>query len=103
MKSWIVAGLAIVGGFAVFRYLRQTPFGHAFTPEQTGHQPSSTVSALIAGLVPGVPAYAGSPAINRPDQIAAGMTTNNLATIDGSQGYSPAFGPDENRSGTEVW
>lgn len=103
MKPWAVGILAIIGGFAVFKYIRKTPFGQAFTPEQTGRQPQTSVSAMIAGLVPGVPSYAGAPAINRPDQVAAAMTTNSLSTIDGSQGYAPAFGPTENRSGTEVW
>jgi len=97
MKQIVIVGLAVIGGFAVYKYLRRTPFGQAFTPQQTGQQPRTTVGALVAGVVPGVPAFAGAPAINRPDQIAAGLVTNPLATVDGSEGYSPAFGPLENQ------
>ena len=102
MKSWIVIGLAVIGGVAVFKYIRKTPFGAAFTPEQTGHNPRNSAAAAVASVVPGIPTFAGMPAINRPDQIAAARVTNPLATIDGSDGYHPAFGPDTNQPSSNM-
>lgn len=105
MKQVVIFGLAALGAFALWKYVT----AKSSTPAAGGAQRGDQITGILSGITgseihPGVPTFVGVPAINKPDQIAAFLPTNSMATIPGGGSYVPPFGPLENQtSGQELY
>lgn len=109
MKQWLILGLAGVGAFAVLSWWKKQ------AASSTGNNAATTRNGpvvnmagglgqyLVDPLTAGVPSFNSTAVTNRPDQVAASMHDNSLATVPGSFDYTPAFGPTTNTGGTDVW
>lgn len=110
MKELMVTALALVGAYAAIQWFRKSRRSPAAQNAQNFRGNSGFIAGVTGQgdlytdpLTSGIPAFNPTPVINRPDQIAAALHTNSLATIPGGGSYIPAFGPDENRGGLDVF
>lgn len=98
MKQFVIIGLAIIGGYAVFKYVTAVRASPVSGGAQTPTGVSGFLSSLDSGqLLPGIPTYNGTPSLNKPDQVAAFLPSNAMATIPSSGVYEPAFGANQNQ------
>lgn len=98
MKQWVIIGLALIGGYAVFKYVTAVRSSPVSGGAQTPTGVSGFLSSINDGqLLPGVPAYNGIPSLNKPDQIAAALPNNAMATVPSNGIYEPAFGANQNQ------
>lgn len=101
MKQWIMMGLAALGAYTLFQYYQNQRSHPRAWAEAYGTV--GPTGLAVDPLTSGVPGFNDMAVVNRPDQIAATQHNNMLATVPGGGMYIPAFGPDENRGGLEIF
>lgn len=99
MKQWIILGIVGVVGYGAYKWYQQNK--SPYTPIASNiYDTAHAAAGNTYGPLPnpsGVPQFNATPVSGDPQDIAAALHTNPMATTSGSMVYTPAFGPQMNQ------